>query len=82
MSAIYYQQGHKKMKSKEIAKLTGYAEITVTKYAGKLGIPYTGEGLRKTYHWSDQDIPRLREAIQGPHGRRDRRGGRPKTVRK
>ena len=67
------------MKSSEIAKLTGYAEITVIKYAPKLGIPCTGEGRHRTYHWAEADVARLLDAIQGPDGRRDHRG-RPKKI--
>ncbi|MDR2796824.1 MAG: hypothetical protein LBB80_00590 [Treponema sp.] len=62
------------MKCDEVAKLTGYAAITIRKYAVALGIPYTGEDRRKTYHWEERDVARFLEAIRGAGGRHDRRG--------
>jgi hypothetical protein len=62
------------MNSREVAKLTGYEEVTIRKYAPLLGVSYTGEGRRKTYAWDRSDVERCLTTIKGTDGRRDRRG--------
>jgi hypothetical protein len=47
------------MTAKEIAKLTGYKEVTIRKYSRILGIEYQGQGNRKTYTWHDADVERF-----------------------
>ncbi|MHB9291308.1 hypothetical protein Holit_00382 [Hollandina sp. SP2] len=70
------------MKSAEVAKLTGYATITIMQYAGRLGVSHTGDGYRKTYDWTEADVERFLAAIQGTGGRRDRRGETQKFLKK
>ena len=55
--------GNQHMSTKEIVERTGLAERTVHKYAVLLDIPYLGTGRRKTYLWTEADVPRLKEAM-------------------
>jgi hypothetical protein len=70
------------MTVKEVAKLTGYSDNTVRKYALLLGVPYIGEGNRKNYTWQEADVERFLAAIGGTGGRRDRRGETQKFLKK
>jgi hypothetical protein len=47
------------MTSGEAAAQTGAALRTVNKWAAANGVAYTGEGRRKTYIWSEQDLERF-----------------------
>jgi len=49
------------MTCKEVAARFGTAEITVRKWAAGNGVAYVGEGVRKTYQWSEDDCKRFSE---------------------
>jgi hypothetical protein len=70
------------MTGKEVAKLTGYAERTVSKYAALIGVSHSGEGYHRTYTWQEADVERFLAAIGGTGGRRDRRGETQKFLKK
>jgi hypothetical protein len=47
--------------SGQVSSQTGAALRTVNKWAAAHGVAYTGEGRRKTYLWSENDITHFTE---------------------
>ena len=49
------------MTCQEVAKCFETAEITARKWAAANGVNFTGEGVRKTYQWTEDDCKRFSE---------------------
>ena len=59
------------MTCKEVAEKYNVSTITVIKWASNNNVEYIGEGNRKIYTWSNDDIKRF--------SHRNKQRGRPKT---
>ncbi|GMO44241.1 MAG: hypothetical protein Pg6C_06130 [Treponemataceae bacterium] len=49
------------MTTQEVAKKYGVAHITAQKWAAANGVASIGEGVRKTFQWTEEDLLRFSE---------------------
>ena len=54
------REPRKKYSAQEVAAMCGCGDRAVQKWAAKNGVKYAGEGFRKVYHFTENDIKRFK----------------------